>query len=183
MNIVYGGSFNPPTIAHKKIVLKLHELFKPQNILIVPTGDSYTWKNITPFYHRLNMTRLAFPNDKVLDIEQNKKYRGTINTLRYLSRQYDDLYFTMGADNLIYIKKWINYEALLNEFNFIIFKRDEIDIEAFITNELSNYKDKFTIVDFNMNISATKFRSTHASELVDPCVLDYIKTNGLYKED
>ena len=112
MNIVYGGSFNPPTIAHKKIVLKLHELFKPQNILIIPTGDSYTWKNITPFFHRLNMTKIAFPNECVLDIEQKKEYQGTINTLRYLAKYYDNLYFTMGADNLIYIKKWINYEAL-----------------------------------------------------------------------
>ena len=92
MNIVYGGSFNPPTIAHKKIVLKLHELFKPQNILIIPTGDSYTWKNITPFFHRLNMTKIAFPNECVLDIEQKKEYQGTINTLRYLEKYYDNLY-------------------------------------------------------------------------------------------
>lgn len=183
MNIVYGGSFNPPTIAHKKIVMELHQKFNPEHILIIPTGDSYTWKNITPFVHRLNMTKLAFPNEIVLDIEQNKEYQGTINTLRFLSKSYNDIYFTMGADNLIYIKKWINYEALLSEFNFIIFKRDGIDIEAFIKNELQEYQNKFTIVDFNMDVSATRFRCSHDSKLVDEEVFKYIEKNSLYKED
>ena len=49
--------------------------------------------------------------------------------------------------------------------------------------ELKEFKDKFTIVDFNMEISATKFRSSYDSSLVDPKVFDYIKANGLYKEE
>lgn len=182
MNIVYGGSFNPPTLAHKKIVETLKSKFNPENIIIVPTGDSYTWKNITPFFHRFNMTCLVFPNETVLDIEQNNKFEGTINTLRYLSRSYNDLHFIMGADNLIHIKKWIDYEKLLNEFNFIVFKRDNIDIESFINNELQNFKNKFTIVDFNIDISATKYRESHDDSLLEKKVAEYIKVNHLYEE-
>ena len=45
------------------------------------------------------------------------------------------------------------------------------------------FQDKFTIVDFNMEISATEFRSSYDSNLVDSKVFDYIKANGLYKEE
>ena len=65
----------------------------------------------------------------------------------------------------------------------LFFKRDDIDIEAFISKELQEFKDKFTIVDFNMEISATEFRSSYDSSLVDSKVFDYIKANGLYKEE
>ena len=90
MNICYGGSFNPPTIAHIKVVEKLKDMFNPQNLIIIPTGDSYHLKEMTSFYHRFNMLKLAFPNDIILDIESlGNKYRGTLNTLNLLSKDYE----------------------------------------------------------------------------------------------
>ena len=100
MNIVYGGSFNPPTLAHQKIVETLFDKLKPENIIIVPTADNYTWKNIANFNHRLKMCEIAFPKAIICDIEgENSQYRGTLNTLNRLSQFYDDIYFCIGADN------------------------------------------------------------------------------------
>lgn len=180
MNIVFGGSFNPPTKAHIEILNLLNEAYKPENILVIPTGDSYTWKDITPFYHRFEMAKIAFKRYTVLPIEQNDEYRGTINSLRYLSKSYDNLYFCMGADNIINIKKWIEYEALLKEFNFIIIKRSNIDVLAFINENLAEYKDKFSIFEYNNDISATMFRTDKDKNLVSDEVYDYIVKNHLY---
>ena len=180
MNIVFGGSFNPPTKAHMEILDLLNKKFKPDNILVIPTGDSYTWKKITPFYHRFEMAKIAFKDFKVLDIEQEDKYKGTINTLRYLCTMYSNIYFCMGADNIIHIKEWINYEDLLKEFNFIIIKRENIDIDMFINDNLREYKDKFIIFEYNNDISATKFRHNKDKDLVDCAVYEYIIKNHLY---
>lgn len=183
MNIVYGGSFNPPTLAHEKIVDLLIKTFNPKNIIIVPTADNYTWKNITNFSDRFNMAKIAFPKALISDIEnQNVMYKGTYYTLDKLSIAYKDIYFCMGADNLINIKKWINYTELLNKYHFIVFKRDNIDIDLFINNELNEYKEKFIIVDFNEVISSTMFRINKDTNLVSKDVLEYIKKNKLYQE-
>lgn len=180
MNIVFGGSFNPPTKAHIEILDLLNKEFKPENILVIPTGDSYTWKNITPFKYRYEMAKLAFKNYKVLPLEQEDKYRGTINTLRYLSKEYSSLYFCMGADNIVHIKEWIEYEALLNEFNFIVIKRSNIDILGFINENLAKYKDKFIVFEYNNDISATEFRIKKDKKLVNDDIYDYIINNHLY---
>lgn len=181
MNIVYGGSFNPPTKAHKEIIDKLKSKFNPENIIIIPTGDSYTWKEVISFKDRYNMACIAFKDEIVLDIEQENVYKGTLNTLRYLSKSYKDLYFVMGADNLIQIKKWINYEDLLKEFNFIVLKRNDIDIESFLDKELKEFKNKFKFIDFKNDLSSSLFRTLKDKNIVDSNVYEYIKINKLYE--
>ncbi len=39
MNIVYGGSFDPPTVAHAEILRRLEEAFHPARRIVVPTGE------------------------------------------------------------------------------------------------------------------------------------------------
>ena len=130
LNIVYGGSFNPPTVAHEAIIKELKRKFNPKNLIILPTGNSYVRKDLLDFKHRYEMLKLI-SNDIILSLEnEEKKYLGTVGALDILSLQYDDLYFVMGADNLIDIKTWIEYERLLKTYNFIVITRDDIDVEV-----------------------------------------------------
>lgn len=185
MNIVFGGSFNPPTIAHKKIVEELKKRFNPENIIITPTGDNYHLKEMSNFTHRFNMCKLAFPKCIILNHEgqnkQYKQYKGTLDTLDFLSQSYDDLYFCMGADNLLSIKKWINYTKLLSKYKFIVFNRDRKDLIRFINEEIIEYKDNIYIIDFEEDISATKYRLTKDENLLNKDVYDYIVKNKLYE--
>lgn len=184
MNIVYGGSFNPPTIAHGKMVQILKEKFNPENIIIVPTATNYTWKSMDNFNDRIKMCKLAFPSCVISDIEsRTEKYSGTINTLNELSKTYKDLYFCMGGDNLISIKKWINYESLLSNYKFIVFSRIGTNVNEFIKNELTEYQDKFIVIDFDLDISSTMFRKEKLENIVDENVLEYIRVNKLYEEE
>ncbi len=180
MNIVYGGSFNPPTKAHERIVNLLQKKFKPQNIIIVPTASNYTWKNVPSFKHRYNMCCIAFKKALVSDIEnKNLNYKGTLFTLETLSKTYDDIYFCMGADNILQIKKWINYEILLKKFHFIILGRNGIDVESFVENNLKEYKDRFIFIDLDIDISSSMYRNTKDISLISEEVLEYIKKNNL----
>ena len=184
MNICYGGSFNPPTIAHQAIAKALKDNFKPENLIIIPTGDNYHLKDMVEFKHRYNMCKIAFSGDIILDIESHKdKYKGTLATLNSLSCDYDDLYFCMGADNLITIKKWIKYEELLSKYKFIVFRRNEINVEDFILNNINEFKQNIIIVDFDNDLSSSKFRKTKNKDIVDINVLKYIDENNLYEEE
>lgn len=182
MNIVYGGSFNPPTIAHEAIIKELKNKFNPLNLIIIPTGNSYRRKDLLEFRHRYNMLKLI-SNDIISDIEdKNTLYMGTLDTLNRLSKDYSNIYFVMGADNLIDIKSWIRYKELLSKYHFIIITRDSIDIIKFIDDELKEYKDKFSFINLKFMVSSTKIRKNIETnkDMLNPKVYEYIKKNHLY---
>ena len=82
MNIVYGGSFNPPTKAHKLIIDKLFQIFMPDNIIVVPVGNSYGKKGLIEFSHRYNMAKLLDNRVVICDFEDKEEYTGTYRTSR-----------------------------------------------------------------------------------------------------
>ena len=132
------------------------------------------------------MLKLTFDMNKVIisDIEaHNDKYLGTLDTLNKLSLIYDDIYFIMGADNIINIKTWIKYEELLDKYNFLVVNRDNINIYEFIDNNLSNYKDKIQIINLDYDISSSKVRNDleKNKNLLDDKCYEYIINNNLYK--
>lgn len=184
MNIVFGGSFNPITKAHLDIINKLKEKFNPENVIILPASDNYTWKNLTKSNDRLNMIKLVCKDCIISDYElKQSTYKGTINSLNYLSKTYKDLYFCMGADNLEKFDKWINYEKILTNYNIIIFKRESIDIKEIINRKYLQYRDKFHVLEFDFNISSSMIRSNveKYKDYLDINVYKYIIDNKLYR--
>ncbi len=184
MNIVFGGSFNPVTNAHLKIIELLKEKFNPDNLIVIPASDNYTWKHLTRFSDRYNMLKMCEDGFIVSDFEsKTDKYKGTIYTLDSLSKEYDDLYFCMGADNILKLDQWIEYERLLDNYKFIVFNRRGFNILELIESKFSKYKDHFKVLDLDFNISSTLIRSDidkYHNYLPDN-VYKYIKDNNLYR--
>jgi len=181
MNIVFGGSFNPPTKAHKLILDKLFLLFKPDNIIIVPVGDSYKKKGLIDYTHRLEMVKLLDSRVIVSTLENNDAYLGTYDLLKKLSEDYDDLYYVIGSDNLIKLDTWINYKNLLRDFKFIVFNRYSVPLEDVILEKYPEFKDRFLIIQIDYDISSSKFRETKDSNLIPKEVYEYIIENNLYE--
>ncbi len=185
MIIVFGGTFNPVTKAHVKIAEKIEKEFKPEKIIILPTGDSYTWKkDFVSFFHRKEMLKLVFDREiyEILDLENVSNYQGTYQSLLKIKEEYEtDVYFLLGADNLLYINKWINYKNIINEFKLIVVKRDNIFIEKYLTNNFPDQKDNFKIVNCNLPLSSSSFRTdTTKKEIINEKVYKYILKNKLY---
>ncbi len=189
MNIVYGGSFNPPTLAHYAIIKKLIEQFKPDNFIILPVGNSYKRKtDLVEIKHRVNMLEIATSdlNVKISLIEANlKEYKGTYYILEQLSKEYNDLYFVMGADNLNNIETWINYELLIKKYKFIVITRDEHIIENILNEKVKDFSYNFEKISLNVDISSSKVRQNiHTNKIMlDERVYDYIVKNNLYESD
>lgn len=187
MTIIYGGSFNPPTIAHYEIMKYLIENYKDANFYFLPTNNFYHKDNLRDFHHRVEMLELLCKKLKnrvsVSDFEiKLDKYYGTYYTLKH----FENPYFVMGADNLLHINKWINFPNIIKDFKFIIIPRDNIDIEKTINEntDLQEYRDNLIILKSfnNIYISSSEFRKTQDSSLLLDEVFEYIKNNNLYKE-
>ena len=186
---VYIGSFNPVHNVHIKIVNDLINNNIMDKIIVIPASSSYHLKSgLEDFSHRHNMLKLAFNSDKVIVSELEKeKYHFTFENIMILKDLYknDDLYLIIGADNLIELNTWKNYEYLLDNCNFIVIGRDDIDTTWYINNSFTNYKNKFIIMESIYSMSSTYIRENLNKNIVpNDClnekVLDYIKKNNLY---
>ena len=89
----------------------------------------------------------------------------------------------MGADNLLHLDKWINYETLLDKYKFIVFTRDDIDCEKVIDEKFQKYKDHFLLYPLHIDVSSTMIRDNieENKELLLDEIYEYIKEKGLYE--
>ena len=103
---VFGGSFNPPHKMHLNIGVQLVNKQYVDNVIYVPTGSKYKYKNnLLPDKNRLEMLEILTKNYEYLDVndyELKDEVVYTCETLAYFKEVYpnDDIYFVCGADNL-----------------------------------------------------------------------------------
>lgn len=187
MIMVFGGSFNPPTKAHLNIITKLLLIYPDSRILLLPVGDDYFKPELIDIKDRIQMLELLISSiDRVsiCELETKRLFKGTYASLNELSKKYDNLYYVIGMDNLLGIKKWIKYEELLKTYPFIIMNRKgKYNVEN-INHMFEGIKHQFTFIDFDEDISSTEARDfpEKRATLLTKEVLDYINENQLYKE-
>lgn len=187
MQIIYGGSFNPPTIAHYMIAKYIIDLFPNDEFLFLPTNNFYEKDNLKDFKVRCEMLEIVC---KELDYKAKisyfelelDRYYGTDYTLKH----FNNPLFVIGADNLLSINRWINYPAVVINHKFIVVPRDEIDIDrVFKQNPILDHHKKNFIILKNFDklyISSSKYRETKNPEYLLREVARYIDRNQLYKE-
>ena len=64
----FGGSFNPPTIAHFEIVKLAKKEFNLDKVVIIPMGDKYDKKDLLPFKYRYRMLEIMFEGFEGVEI-------------------------------------------------------------------------------------------------------------------
>ncbi len=192
----FGGCFNPPTNAHINLAKKALNKCKLDKIIFVPMGDSYPKKELAKAQDRLSMLKIACKEiDKFevsdLEIKENKKLNA-ISAFRLIEENYknDNNFFLMGADNFIKMLNWEESNKLIFKYNYIIFEREDIDLEEYIkANEIINANKSKIIIIKNDNhkfSSATQFRkllkeqSDNLEDIISKEVLEFILKNNIY---
>lgn len=193
----FGGSFNPPTIAHKTCAEKILQELKLDKLFFVPVGDGYKKAGLINEKYRYEMLKLICKESQnldVCDIELNTciNYKA-IDVFRLIKNKYkdDEIYFIMGADNFKNILDWKDWEELISNYSFILLNRNNINLEKLIyENEiLNNYRNNFYCIN-NMKeieISSTFIRNKIKvgqkeliKDMLDVNVLQYIEERKLY---
>lgn len=113
----FGGSFNPPHVAHQMVCLWVLETQEIDRVLVVPTYRHPFDKALAPFDDRLAMCRLAMAplgdRVEVSDIERQLGGHASLTfaTLQALARQRPgaELRLVIGADILGERGKWYRW--------------------------------------------------------------------------
>ena len=163
---IYGGSFNPMHIGHKKIVDYVLNNLNMDKIIIIPVGiPSHRENNLEQSDTRLKICKEIFKGNKkieVSDIEiksEGKSY--TYDTLLKLMDLYgenNEFFEIIGEDSLKSLKTWKNYEELLKICKFIVFRRKD-DKNIQIDKEFLNNKNIIILENEYYDISSTEIRN------------------------
>lgn len=183
----FGGSFNPPTLAHINLAKKALKECNLDKVIFVPVGDFYDKRELASARHRYNMLKISINGqDKlgVSDFELNVKQRlYAVDVFRIIkeNHQNDDIYFIMGADNFINILKWKDADELIKEYKYIVLDREEIDVKGYIYR-LEIDKTKITIIqnEHYNKCSSSIFRRMQKEDVISDEVMNYINENALY---
>jgi nicotinate-nucleotide adenylyltransferase len=186
---LFFGSYNPIHTGHLIIANYMANFCDLDEVWLVvsPHNPFKDKRKLTNMYDRLEMARIAIENSehlKVSDIEFNLPQPSyTVDTLAFLNEKYPGKTFSliMGADNLASLKKWKNYEVLLDNYKIYVYPRPGIDVSEWEAHPAIQITD--TPI---MEISSTFIRKAIKENknvqyfLPDP-VIAFIESKNMYK--
>ena len=115
---VYGGSFNPPHLAHLLAVTVVLATHAVDEVLVVPTFQHPFGKDLATFDDRVRMCELALgwlPRVAVSRVEEALGGESrTLRTLEHLRAEHPEwsMRLVMGADLLVESPKWFGFERI-----------------------------------------------------------------------
>jgi nicotinate-nucleotide adenylyltransferase len=175
---IYGGSFNPPHLAHQLAITCVLATARVDEVWMVPTFRHPFAKPLAPFADRVRMCELAaapFKQVRVLRIEEELGGDSfTLRTVRALGERHPGVRFSwvIGADLVAERERWHGWDELKELVDFVVIGRSGEAPSAGV--ELPA-------------ISSTRVREQLArgepvGQWVPAAVLDYIAERGLYAE-
>lgn len=195
---IFGGTFNPPHIAHVRAAERFSEIVNPDVFYIIPAcvPPHKDYSGTVSPQERTEMCTLAFghiPNVEISDIEIKRGGRSyTYLTLEALSSSDKELYLLCGTDMFLTLDEWVNPDIIFKLATICVIRR-ESDPECY---KKIREKSKKFVLDFNakiieiptdvIEISSSELRdrlfdSNVAREFIPEAVLSYIKNKGIYK--
>lgn len=194
--VFFGGTFNPPHKAHRKMLEAVSGLGDVERILVAPTNippHKATPSLFASAEDRLNMCRLlseSVPKAQVSNIEIKRAGKSySFYTLSELKGIYPELSMLIGGDMLTSFTDWFNYKGILELAELIAVRRKGIDNEEFDekAEALRRIGGRITVVETDLpRISSTEIRSLILSggcdleTLVPQNICNYIRDNKIY---
>jgi len=186
---LFFGSFNPIHNGHMAIAEYIAEYSDIDELWFVvsPQNPLKRQHNLLDDYQRLELVHRAIGDDsrfRVSDIEfYIPKPSYTIDTLTYLSDKYSNYEFKMiiGADNLVSLKKWKNYELLEKKYIRLVYPRHGVSEE-----EIKRHKNIEIVNAPKIEISSSFIRKAikegkKVRYFMPHAVYEYIDEMSFYK--
>ena len=162
---ILGGSFDPAHKGHLRISKEAVKRLKLKKIIWAITKKNPFKKvsNVSLLTRIKYCKKIIGKNNfiKVRFYENIIKSNKTINLINHLKRnKRNEIYFLMGADNLVSFHKWYKWEAISKKCNIMVFDRHgykKKSLNSMTFKRLHNKKLKF--IEFNkVNISSSQLR-------------------------
>jgi nicotinate-nucleotide adenylyltransferase len=181
MNVaIFGGSFNPPHLAHVFACAAVLSVEDVDRLVIVPAYRHPFAKALAPFDDRVAMCEVGMawlPRVEVSRVEEQLGGESrTLRTLQHLAESNPDwkLRLVIGADVLAEAPRWFGFEAIEQLAPPIVLPRAGVDVAGMDSPLLPD-------------VSSTQVRAmiargawSEAGRLVPRAVLDHVRAKGLY---
>ncbi len=162
--VVMGGSFNPPTIAHQRLMLGAVETLGAARGIFVPSSHAYVSakmrrdkhrNEVLPEEARLRMLLAMAADDPRLAVEDCEFHRAersyTYESMEAVQEKYPEaeLYFVAGGDKTAVISRWHRIREFLERFRIVLVRRDDYEPEAELRQNpfLSGHLDRFSMIE------------------------------------
>ena len=163
---ILGGTFDPAHIGHIKISKEAKKKFKLDYIIwAITKKNPLKNKNASNLSSRINYAKKIIKKEKFIKIKfyENKiKSNRTIKLINYFKKinKKLDIYFIIGADNLINFHKWHKWKAISQKCNILVFDRQGYRAKSLksITFKQLNQKSLKFIKFKKVNISSSQLR-------------------------
>ncbi len=191
---IFGGSFNPPGLHHRRIVEELAASHQFDEVLVIPCGgrpDKPSVNDVAPI-HRAAMVDLTFGNIPGVNVLLFDLEHDTYTPAFQLQEMFGkdaEVFHVVGADLVVGGAKgespiqtsWKRGREIWESFNFTIVSRDGVALtsEDFPPHyrQLRNLHDSGASV----NIREKIFHGESVMNLLTPEVASYIRRYGLYR--
>ncbi len=163
---ILGGTFDPAHKGHLAISRESKKRFKLNYVIwAITKKNPLKKKSSLSLKLRINLAKKIIKKEKFIKIEfYEKKIKSnkTISLINYLKKNNKkiNIYFIMGADNLINFHKWHKWRSISQKCNIVVFDRQGYKIKSLksVTYKLLN-KKKLSFINFKkINISSSKLR-------------------------
>ncbi|MFP4228746.1 MAG: nicotinate (nicotinamide) nucleotide adenylyltransferase [Salinivenus sp.] len=188
---LFGGSFNPPHLAHLVVAEVVRDQFALDQVWWIPnaTPPHKPDEALARVDDRLAMTRAATDDNlafQVCDIEVKRAgVSYTVETVRALQEQHPDTDFGLiiGSDSLDHFPEWHRPDEIAERVDLIVYKRPGV-IDAVPEPRFAN-QVRYAAAPV-MEISGTEVRARRRAGrsiryLVPEAVREYIEANDLYR--
>lgn len=187
---IFGGTFDPIHLGHLITAQSVREIRNLDKIIFIPAFISphkSEVKTSSP-EDRLNMIKLSVNDISFFDYSDIEIKKGgvsyTVDTLRELKKQYDELEFIIGYDNIFSFHTWKDPDEILKLTKIIVLKRKSSHPPPF---KDEYYRQAVFVETRGIEISATDIRERVKNEmpinfLVPLNVMEYIYNHKLYTE-
>ena len=162
---ILGGTFDPAHKGHLEISRHAKKRFDLKNIVWAITKQNpFKNESQSNLRNRIQFAKkIIGKNDyiKVKFYEEKIGSNKTIDLIKHLSKDKKiEIYFIMGADNLINFHKWYKWKSIIKEYKIIVFDRQGYKAKSLKSVSFNGINKKnLTFVNFKkVNISSSQLR-------------------------
>jgi len=178
---IFGGSFDPPHVAHVLAVAYLLSTREPDRVIVVPCLRHPFGKEVSPFHHRLAMCERAMgwlPRTEISRVEEDLGGESkTVRTLEHLRERNPDwrMRLVVGSDILSEGNRWHEFDRVVELAPLLVLGR------AGFANEGAPEPLLPKVSSTAIRDALRAGRAGELASLVPREVLAYIDANGLYR--
>ena len=162
---ILGGSFDPAHKGHLAISKEAKRRFKLEKIIwAVTKKNPLKTESKTPISKKIKDCKKIIGMNSFIKVkfyENITKSNKTIDLINYLKKNKKiEIFFLMGADNLINFHKWFRSKLISQKCNIIVFDRHGYKKNSLKSKTFKRLNNKtLTFVEFKkVNISSSQLR-------------------------